>query len=108
MPSLRNFIILTALKIQQLIGDLKESKELNESLQKKHRKWKEHELEVEIEIATLKENHERELQALKMKGPYIYREKVESSDNTRSSQKNLLNKQASLLSHNSSIITKGS
>ena len=31
-PSLRNFVILSALKIQQLMGDLKEMQQLNESL----------------------------------------------------------------------------
>lgn len=54
------------------MGDLKETKELNESLQKKHRKWKEYELEVEIQIATLKDEHDRELQSLKKRGPQVY------------------------------------
>ena len=73
------------------MGDLKETKELNQSLQKKHRKWKEYELEVEIQIATLKDEHERELQSLKKKGPHVYKQLVESSPNTNSSQNKLLN-----------------
>jgi len=46
--NLRNFIILTALKIQSLMGDLEEAQELNQSLKFKHRHWKEKELETEI------------------------------------------------------------
>ncbi len=35
-PTVRNFVILTALKIQQLKGELKETKELNQALSKQH------------------------------------------------------------------------
>ena len=60
-PSLCNFVILTALKIQQLMGDLKEAQDLSQTLQVRHRQWKEKELEAEIQVATLKAHHQREL-----------------------------------------------
>ena len=65
VPGVRNFVILTALKVQQLIGDLKESQAVNEALTQKHQASKENELKFEIELATLKDAHEQELATLK-------------------------------------------
>lgn len=44
MPSIRNFIILTALKIQQLMGEIREAKELHQKMAQEHLRMKEIEL----------------------------------------------------------------
>ena len=50
MPVVRNFVILTALKIQQLMGELTEAQQLNAKLEEEHLQMKETELSQEIMI----------------------------------------------------------
>lgn len=57
-PELRNFMILSALKIQQLMNDLKEAQELTNSLKSKHQQWQESELQNEIKMNHMKEMYE--------------------------------------------------
>jgi len=96
-PTLRNFIILTALKIQQLKGELKETKELNQTLSKQHQEWRENELEHEIKLNILKETYEKTILDLRTENKPIVREIVKSTHT--SAQSNLLKKQ----SKNSSV-----
>lgn len=42
--------------------EVKEAKDLSKQLKRKHRKWKEKELDSELKITMLKEDHERELE----------------------------------------------
>ena len=41
VPGVRNFVILTALKLQQLMDDLRETRELNARLTHEHQEMKE-------------------------------------------------------------------
>ena len=50
LPVVRNFVILTALKIQQIMGELTETQQLNAKLEEEHLQMKETELSQEIMI----------------------------------------------------------
>ena len=96
LPVVRNFVILTALKIQHLMGELTEAKQLNAKLEEEHLQMKETELSQEIVINQLKEDY-KELEVLQAhnKRAGVFGRLQSLNQNQRSSKDNLLKNSAS-------------